>query len=225
MVGDVRNNLDPATERFDQSVLKEPVRVRFHLLKLLFVAWLCGSVLAYSQERTNVAVIDSIKSEKENIREKAAARLVQDRNELIRTLIGIIEGDWSSEIKVQAADVLGACRTSEAVPVLIKNLSLEENRPSSFGLVSEEELYRKVRPICAALKNIGDPAIPKLVERIKQSAARRTFEKCVVICIKIEGREQSGERFRRAALSETDMERKQRLEAGVKLVNTADLPW
>ena len=133
-------------------------------------------------------------------------------------LMAILDSNNSDKAKVDAAIVLGEYRATEAVPVLLRHLELDEVSRGGFfnGRIREEELEEKSAPVTIALEKIGMPAIPALLNKITQTDDAKIAEKCVSICQTIEGQEVTQFRLQGLLQKETDQKKKGRIQSALE---------
>lgn len=154
--------------------------------------------------RTNVSFITSGDGSK---REKTVELLVAQQQLVVHSLINIVESTNSWEAKDAASRVLGEYRALEAIHCLVNNIQQDTIFKMYAGMVSED--YRK--PFGAALANIGDPAVPALLDRIGTEESDRVADRCVEVIVRIVGKQRSAELLRSRAEATTDEKTKEKL--------------
>jgi hypothetical protein len=146
-------------------------------------------------------------------------KLLEQRREFIGKLMEIVDGSSSNAVRRDAAFLLGAFRAVEAIPVLIKNLDLDDSG-SNVRFSHDKELGdRNSLPVSSALQKIGAPAVSALMSKILEVDDAKTVGKCVVICKSIEGREVSKFRLQSMLDREIDPKRKERLGSALRILN------
>lgn len=174
------------------------------------------SKISPSQD-TNNDVFQMLVSKEWRSRLDATEQLDRKREEMIQYLLKIVAGTNTAEVKANSIVVLGEYRAVEAVPFLLKLLGEE---PNHGGIIQPSRESSEVRfnPVSGALQKIGMPAIPALIEKIKETDDPKMIMKCVSICEKIEGADVMQFRLQRTIKNETDAQKKVRLELAVKSV-------
>jgi HEAT repeat protein len=100
---------------------------------------------------------------------KIAAESGEGRSEVIRSLVAILEDSAESKPDVSApfgsalrwtaaVRLLGELRATEAIDALVSRL----DQTGEFGIISSIHY----RPVSTALTNIGEPAVPRLIETL-----------------------------------------------------------
>jgi len=157
-------------------------------------------------------------------RREAIHDFSQQRQEIIHTLVDILNGQYEAEIKLDAARTLGLYQADEAVPALINNWLLEDQeRQIIHGIVTDEEFQAIVWPISTALRRIGPPTIPPLIDCIANNPNIKIQKKALKILQQIDGdKDIVALRLQKAAKAETDAQKQARLQAALKTLT--DLP-
>lgn len=166
----------------------------------------------------NTALVDSLTSTNREVRRDAAVNLDRERMQLVEELVAILNGTNSAKVKVDAAIVLGEYRAPEAVPTLVQHLDWDDAARGGYfnGLVHREEVEEKTAPVTAALKKIGQPAIPALLTKIVGTDEAHIAEKCLKIIRDIEGGDVTQYRLQGLFAKETDEKKKARLESALE---------
>lgn len=159
--------------------------------------------------------MESLVSTNREERRRAAVELDEQRKQLIAKLIAILNSTNAPEVKVHAVVVLGQYRAAEAVPILVQHFEWDDVLHGGFynGFVKLEEMLEKDRPVSGALMNIGEPAVPALMEKIAQIDDAKVARKCVAICRRIEGLEVTQFRLQNNLNKETDQKKKERIQS------------
>ncbi len=121
-----------------------------------------------------------LESHERGTRDGAVESILQDRSELIKRLIPLIDpanaGKYPELTRRAAAFLLGEFRGVEAIPVLAKALADPElERTSSDG--SPYDFWT----VFAALIRIGRPAIPAMIENIETSDNELLRQKSMLV--------------------------------------------
>lgn len=100
------------------------------------------------------------------------------RKFLVTRLPKLIGMDWGPEARVwrNIVGLAGGLRIVEAIPTLAKRIDFVD-RPTSFGLAAALE----DKPAAKALAQIGDPAVPALVELLKRGELMERWEASYVL--------------------------------------------
>ena len=171
----------------------------------------------FTQPNTNDAVFHALTSGDFIDRLNATVQLDAQRAETIHKLIAIADSTNSPEIKVHAVVVLGEYRAVEAVPALLKNLDWDQLHGGIISSTKEDWALR-LWPVSSALEKIGVPAVPALMDQIEGTDDAKTIGKCVSICEKIEGADVAQFRLEKALKTETDTQKRARLETALKVI-------
>jgi hypothetical protein len=147
--------------------------------------------------------------------------LVDQRAELVRSLMAIIDGNYSDYAKVNAIIVLADYRAPEVVPFLVQHLEWDDIHSLGHPIISTNghlpmELMKVTQePIKKALEKIGMPAIPALLDKIMQTDDANITKKCVSICQSIEGQDVTQFRLQGLLDKETDQTKKGRMQSAL----------
>jgi len=195
-------------------------------LALLLLAQRCFCQTAstanpFAQPNTNDAIFHSLTSSNFDARLNATVKLDTQRTETIQKLIAIADSTNSPDIKVFAVVVLGEYRAVEAVPVLLKNLDWDWSR-GGIVLSGNEDWAVRLWPVSSALEKIGVPAVPALMDQIEGTDDAKMIGKCVSICEKIEGADVAQFRLQKALKTETDAQKRARLETALKAIGNGE---
>jgi HEAT repeat protein len=135
--------------------------------------------------------VEALVSTNHVFRLRAVRALEEQRRQLISKLMAILQSTNSVKVKFDAVMVLGAYRASEAVPFLVDHLEWDDladgTRDNVFSLESREGVRELEGPVKYALMDIGLPAIPALLDRLKETQDARIRSRCVWIAACIEG--------------------------------------
>ena len=121
---------------------------------------------------------------------ETAYLLKQQRLVVVKSLIGVIESTNTREVKDSAAMVLGDYRALEAIPCLVSNI--QQDTMFKWDTVMMTEAQRK--PFGAALANIGEPAVPALLDHITVVPlveSERVADHCLEVMVRIIGKERA----------------------------------
>jgi hypothetical protein len=191
------------------------------LIILLLSAFFAIFSNARAQESDLNKYLVSIQSTNVFSRQRAVLLLAQEREKLIKNLSDVLEGSASLEIKLEAARVLGKYRATEAVDILVKNLTLEDQGHQMLsGMVSEEDYEYLIYPVSMALEKIGNPSIDKLLEISAENDDPKMRTKILKILCRIEGdRDIVRLRLEKALKAEQNPQKQARLQAALKSVD------
>jgi hypothetical protein len=133
--------------------------------------------------------VESLVSSNRGERLSGVRALYDQRRQLVKKLIGILDSTNSAAIKVDTVIVLGEYRASEAVPTLISHFDWDDVVHGAIftSVTTTEEVDEMVMPVSVALSKIGLPAIPRLLEKISETDDTNIVKKCVWTCASIEG--------------------------------------
>jgi hypothetical protein len=168
-------------------------------------------------EEPQEQALESIISTNRDIRLRAATRLDDQRRQLVKQLIVILNSTNADSVKLEAVVVLGEYRAVEAIPILVQHFEWDDASPrGGIHALWREEVEDTGYPVDEALDNIGMPAIPALLDKITETDDAEIVGKCVTICQHIEGLEVT--RFRLQALldKETDLKKKERIQSALE---------
>lgn len=79
-------------------------------------------------------------------------------------LIEILEGEYPEESKVSAVYKLGEMQNEDAIPILINNFHIG----SKPVILKGQEPFKKALPVWDVLTNIGEPAVPYLLDELRK---------------------------------------------------------
>lgn len=181
--------------------------MRIHMKNVLIglsVLLLCSATLRGESE---MKPVDLIKSEEPEKRIQGMKTLRQARQDVIQALIPILDGQFSAEMKEDAAKVLGEYRAVEAIDVLVRNIELDIRPRFIKGFLKDEDMH----PISHALVKIGTPAVPAILTKITQTDNQALLKRCAQICLEIEGRDIAEIVIKRHSEKQTAADAKQRL--------------
>jgi hypothetical protein len=130
----------------------------------------------------------------------------------------------ANAVEWHAARLLGAARARDAVPVLVK---LAAVRDSKFEPVSNEyNPHWRSFPFAVALADIGMPAVAPLLKQIESSTLSTTeFQVACVTLEAILGKELAKAALKQRAEQFPEVEKGDRLEAAMKLVDIGHFHW
>jgi hypothetical protein len=156
----------------------------------------------------------------------AAWFLDNQRREFIGKLMAILNGNSSDDLKKYVVIVLGEYRASEAVPFIVEHLEWDDlpaNQGISIdGLMTSEFVESAIMPMRGALKNIGIPSIPLLLNKVVETDSTNETVKCVSVCRAIEGPEVTQFRLQGLLEKSTDLKRKHRIQLALKTLKDLD---
>jgi HEAT repeat protein len=154
-------------------------------------------------------------------RTKIASLLYEERNASVKTLMAILDGTNSDEVKMRAVVALGEYRASEAVPFIVAHFDWDDQ----FGVQTvmgkamevREVTAPTYRPMSEALQEIGSPAIPALLGRIAEpeNAKENTITRCLWLCRRIEGDEVTQFRLQKLLDRTKDQKKRERVQVAV----------
>jgi len=173
--------------------------------------------------------IDRLESDDPETRKAAESKLIEDYTQTVIALEGVIQkdlqGDYATEIKsnwangkppdpkylaaASAMNILGELRAARSVPLLVAHFEFSITQGQTWrsrlpGLVDY--------PAANALAKIGLPAVSSVVEEYKKHGKSRRFLTGLLL-EKVLGEELSRAYFQAAISRESDLVKKQRLEA------------
>ena len=165
--------------------------------------------------------LESIISTNRDIRLRAATQLDDQRRQLVKRLIVILNSTNADSVKLEAVVVLGEYRAVEAIPILVQHFEWDDAslRGGDHALWIEE-LDELGYPVDYALDNIGMPAIPALLDKITETDDAKIVGKCVAVCQYIEGLEATRFRLQGLLQKEADPKKKERIQAALDALNT-----
>jgi len=196
---------------------------------------LAGLVLLLPLTRTySQGALELLASTNSETRLNAAIQLDEQRRQLIKQLMAILDSTNSDESKMDAAVVLSNYRAYEAVPFLVNHLEWEINMqrvetlhptrsrglPPTLRLTTEnDEAYATALfPVTSALWKIGLPAIPALLDKITQTDDAGICRICALICGRIESQEVTQFRLQGLLDKETDQKKKDRIQSALDVL-------
>lgn len=159
--------------------------------------------------------VDLIKADEPEKRIQGMKTLRQARQDIIQTLIPILDGQFSAEVKEDTAKVLGEYRAVEAVDALVRNIELDIRMRFIKGWLKEEDIH----PISHALVKIGTPAVPAVLMKITQTDNQALLKRCAQICLEIEGRDIAEIVIKKHSDKQTDADAKQKLNQALDVIN------
>ena len=170
-------------------------------------------------------ILEDIVSTNARVRLDAAIELDNQRAQMIRKLLAIINSTNSVNVKIDAVVVIGEYRVSEAAPILVRHFEWDwfsEFTPIKPIMTKEDWAERN--PVMIALVKIGMPAIPALLDKITQTDdARITFD-CVTICNAIEGTEVTQFRLQGLLDKSADSKEKERIQSALDMLKDMKIP-
>jgi len=219
-------NATSGTNRVHSHISQEEILEYYRLhpddLRDLVGALPTNSVPPLSPEQA----LESLVSSNQNARLNGAVSLDAQRpqlseerqKQLVGKLMDILNSTNPDEVKVYAVVVLGQYKASEAVPLLMQHFEWDtagQGRGLNGGpnRIEHEAL---VLPVTQALVSIGLPAIPFLANTIAVTDDTWVRDKCIRVCLRIEGRELTQFRFRRLLEKESDLKRKGRIQSALE---------
>ncbi len=139
------------------------------------------------------------------------------RQQSVKQLIAVLDGDYPRESKLDAASALGVYRATEGIDALIRNLSydMDAQAYSPDSLMKLDDIF----PISKALEKIGTPATPALIKRIIKTDNLQEARLCARICLAIEGKEIARLKFQRAIAAESDSTNMIKLHRAMTFLN------
>ena len=173
-------------------------------------------------------VLESLTVTNEYARMDAAMKLDNERRAVINKLIAILNGTNADIVKVDAVIVLGQYRAQESIPILLRHLEWDELTSKSsisgtvFGNPPLEVGAKDYGTVTMALKQIGMPAVPALLDKITQTDDTKITTKCVSICKAIEGPDVTGFRLKALLDKETDPKIKARIQSALDALKKLD---
>jgi hypothetical protein len=186
-----------------------------HAKNILIVLSVLLFCIVTSRGESDVKPIDLIKADDSAKRIQGMQALHQVRQDVIQALIPVLDGQFSAEVKEDAAKVLGEYRASEAVDALMRNIQLDLRTRFIKGFPKDEDLH----PVSHALAKIGTPAIPALLTKITQADSQALINRCAQICLEIEGRDVAEMVIRKHSEKQTAVDAKQRLSQALDVIS------
>jgi len=104
--------------------------------------------------------IDPLKSNSFAQRKAEIELLEEQRDQSIKSMIAVLNGNSSPDIKDSVAIVLGNCRAAQAVDALMQNIHLDVRGRIIKGFLTEDEMF----PVTTSLEKIGNPSIPAIIK-------------------------------------------------------------
>jgi hypothetical protein len=177
---------------------------------------------SYTQGQTVVNTPD-LESENFGKRQRAMEMLTQQRREIVERLISVLKGNFSADVKEDAAKLLGNFRASESVDALAQNIDLDIRVRVIKGLLLEEDIH----PISEALVKIGNPSIATAVGYLQNGDSPKLREVWLKVILRIEGDKNVAQlRLRQALEAQKDSQKKARLESSMQaLMDSSFEEW
>jgi hypothetical protein len=175
-----------------------------------------------SAESNQETALQAIVSTNGETRMQAAIQLDRERERLIQRLISVLNSTNRDVEKIESVIVLGEYRAEEAVPILVEHFEWDDAAHGGFtsGPMPREAIERKLMPVSFALKKIGMPAIPALLNNILKTEDSKITKKCVVCCCLIEGIDITRKRLEDRIKSEMNQDNKLKIESALKILNS-----
>jgi hypothetical protein len=164
-------------------------------------------------ERRNLELLAST-----NVNERVGAviNLEKSRRALVRQVMDILATTNSNVLKVDAIIVAGEYRIYEAVPLMAENLGLDRLGEGRVRHpLNEVAVQENQQPVFTSLSKIGPPAVPALMERVKEDADSAEIGQIVNICQGAEGPDITQFRLQNLLAKETDEVKKERLKTAI----------
>ena len=199
-----------------------------HAVRVLVYVLCVGSLnlvvlpaAAQSSDLSVPAILKAIRSDDLSERTEALVHILKLRARLIDGLSEIAAGPvehpdpftGDNSKRNIAIYLLGKMGAEEAIPVLLENLEMRR------GQLPGMRLQLMVVPAHAALAEIGPPALPHLLEQIREKYPTSLSIRCLQVLLSIEGSEKAAITLANAIQSEDSEEGRKRLEAAL-----ADIP-
>ncbi len=189
-----------------------------------FKAWLRSTNAA--QLTPPEKAMELIVTTNDSARLDAVVVLDQQRERLIGQLITILCSTNSVKVKAYASIVLGQYRASEAVPILVNHLDWDEVAAVPIG-ASQSRPYPREKlqleaPVFTALVHVGMPALQAVIDKIAETDEPKVTERCVRICLGIEGMEATHFRLARLVQKADDDKHRQRLQSALTMLEDLD---
>jgi hypothetical protein len=157
-------------------------------------------------------------------RTKIASLLYEERRASVKTLMAILDGTNSDDVKMRAVVALGEYRISEGVPFIVAHLDWDDRFAMQGirgnGMELSEVASPAFQPMTEALQEIGFPAVGALLGRIAEpeNAKENTITRCLWLCRRIEGEEVTQFRLQRLLDSTKDQKKRERVQVAVDIM-------
>ncbi len=180
---------------------------------VLFVVLLLGLTYAHSEDANPQRWRRLILSEKETDRSEARKQLLDHYRDTVQGLIGIVQRPLEDRepfytyntSRNHAIYVLGKMRAKEAAPHLVPWLV-----PRKGQSLIRDELMR-YGPAGYALREIGLPAVPVLVDTLKKEGVSPLGQECAKVLADIRGKLEARTHLRAILKEESDAEARRNL--------------
>ena len=142
-----------------------------------------------------------------------------DRLSLERKLLDIVDGQSSNEVRCAVVFLLGKFRMAGAVDTLKGHIAMKSE---SQELNDKRPLWAEL-PTVQALINIGNPAVPKMLDLIQNSPDAKVRELAASVILHIET-ESVGEFILEKAMNgQANAEQKERLRVAIQFLKDEDM--
>jgi HEAT repeat protein len=185
-------------------------------------AQISSTPISLSDSAPHQQLIADLASTNVTTRLEAAKEMDAQRRQTINHLMALLDSTNSDEVKRFAMVVAGKYRAEEAVQFLVNHLDWEVNMPAHDDSIhapptklNDEQFQADNTPVSGALREIGMPAVPWLLEKIRTSDDSKVTRKCVLICWNIEGEEVIQFRLQRLLYQETNQIAKARIQSAL----------
>ena len=175
--------------------------------------------LMFAEENKQPEWKTLIMSKDENDREKGKDLVLDMRKSCINDLLGILRSDvaphenfYGNTPRNMAISLLGEYRAVEAVPDLIGWLCMKKGQIAVYWAFQRWSL--QYPPAYSAILKIGSPALPYLIDSIKQGTKTGGWAEKLVF--KIKGADETRVFFERTIKEETDAAKKANLVTAFK---------
>jgi hypothetical protein len=151
-------------------------------------------------------------SESPEVRARASAEIVQRREAEIDGLMQLLELRLANDDRQGTAKdvmlVLGKLRATQAVPLLVRNLTYEAFYKNTKRPQTTEDLY----PAVSALIEIGSPSLNSVLERVKNDSDPTVTRTAAAVIYGVLGGRRASSWLKEEAAAERSGDRKRRLE-------------
>lgn len=190
-------------------------------MKTMLLLLICGTLVsaaltqaASKDEVSGIAV--AIKSGDHAKVAEAKKRLKESRAELIPACLNILTNKNAEQLSAQwvsrdalpntAIELLGRMQAEESIDVLLENLAAQK------GMNESHWPFRGYPPAVEALARIGEPAVPKVLERMTGPVDADTLRGLGLVLIHVKGFEGGRKLLEDRIAKEPDDKRRQNLE-------------
>ncbi len=183
-----------------------------------FCTFLIGSLMftvGLMRGETTTDTWKLIESESFAIRFHAVSSLDRERQDRIKYLILILDGNAMPDVKDSAAKLLGDYRAAEGVKSLIANFALDVRPRVMNGMLADDY----VQPVTIALIRIGNSSIPAVLRYLEQTDDPRMRRLSLKVLSSIDNdKDITRLRLEKALKAEKDSQKQARLQSALKML-------